>query len=85
MEGHTDTVNSVCFSPDGKTIASGFCDNTFRCWDVKDGGLIAITVSLPGGEWATYNRQKLLALSPGAHKYLGYSIGLARIPVEAFN
>ena len=32
FEGHTDEVNSVCYSPDGKYIASG-AGNTYECAD----------------------------------------------------
>ena len=33
LRGHTKTVSSVVYSPDGKTIASGSTDGTVRFWD----------------------------------------------------
>ena len=37
LTGHTSTVCSVAFSPDGKTLASGSGDDTIRLWDVATG------------------------------------------------
>ena len=30
---HNDCINSVAFSPDGKTIVSGSRDQTIKVWD----------------------------------------------------
>jgi WD40 repeat protein len=33
--GHTDTITSLAFSPDGKTLASGSMDKTVRTWNIE--------------------------------------------------
>jgi WD40 repeat protein len=37
LEGHTDAVWSVAFSPDGRLLASGSWDGTVIVWDVRTG------------------------------------------------
>ena len=37
LTGHTDSVLSVSFSPDGTTLASGSMDKTVRLWNVETG------------------------------------------------
>ena len=34
LEGHTDAVTSVAFSPDGTTLASGSWDDTLKLWEI---------------------------------------------------
>jgi WD40 repeat protein len=38
--GHSETVNSVAFSPDGKTLASGSEDHTIKLWEVTTGRVL---------------------------------------------
>jgi WD40 repeat protein len=36
LQGHTNSVVAVAFSPDGHTLASGAADNTVQLWDLTD-------------------------------------------------
>lgn len=42
LEGHTDTVLGVAYSPDGMHIASGSNDGTIRVWDAGTGESLAV-------------------------------------------
>ncbi|WP_422615951.1 helix-hairpin-helix domain-containing protein, partial [Nodularia spumigena] len=40
LQEHCNWVNSVAYSPDGQTLASGSADNTIKIWNVTTGKLL---------------------------------------------
>ncbi|KAL5634188.1 hypothetical protein ACGC1H_006124 [Rhizoctonia solani] len=40
LEGHTDVITSIIFSPNGLFLASGSRDQTIRVWDTKTGAMV---------------------------------------------
>jgi len=49
LVGHTERINSIVFSPDGQTLASGSNDNTVRLWKLIDTriGITVLSVDSP--------------------------------------
>ena len=41
LQGHTHSVTSAVYSPNGRHIVSGSCDNTIRVWNATTGQCVA--------------------------------------------
>ena len=56
LKGHTNSINTLAFSPDGKRLASASGDKTARVWDVNTGEntltLRGHTESVRGAAWS---------------------------------
>jgi len=48
LQGHTDVISSVSFSPDGKMLVSASADNTVRLWNVSDGSSALVITGKDG-------------------------------------
>jgi WD40 repeat protein len=61
LKGHSGSVYSVAFSPDGKQVASGSADHTVRLWDAVTGALLQ---TLKGHSSWVYSVVHSVAFSP---------------------
>jgi WD40 repeat protein len=64
LRGHTGVINSIAFSPDGKTLASGSYDNTIILWDVSAVLNPSVETAEPIGQPLTGYTVTSLAFSP---------------------
>jgi WD40 repeat protein len=72
LVGHTDTINSVAISPDGKLVATGSEDSTTRVWQLGTGKLVRVLHD-PNGAVS------LVRFSPKGRLLLTISPGTARV------
>src|SRR5206468_2908460 len=66
LKGHTGSVHSVAFSPDGKRIVSGSADKTLKVWDATSG---QETLTLKGHTGAVHS----VAFSPDSKRIVSGS------------
>jgi WD40 repeat protein len=72
FQGHTESVTSVAWSPDGRFALSGSEDRTLRLWEVSSGKCLR---TFRGHKFAVYS----VAWSPDGRFALSGGTGLARL------
>ncbi len=80
--GHTNFVTSIISLPESDILISGSEDNTVKIWDIKENKEIATLVSIDSNDWVVYTPAGLFDASPGAMKYLYYTVGMETIELE---
>src|SRR5205807_7972107 len=71
LDGHTEQVNQLALSRDGKYALSGSQDRTLRLWDVRTGKEVRRFEGHTGGVWG-------VAFAPDGRRALSGGGGLAR-------
>ena len=71
LTGHTQSILSVAFSPDSKTLASGSSDTTIRLWDVERDTInfLSRSIRMVSGRWRSHRMEKplpVVAIDPFA-------------------
>src|SRR4029450_11983473 len=86
--GATTEINSLAFSNDSRSLVSGNGDGSMMIWNVANGGLRAIVVSVPlSDDWLVATPNGLFDGSHAAWKLLLWRFAQSTFkvaPVESF-
>ena len=90
--GHTDTIDSLAYSPDGKILASGSADGTVKLWNPRNGKLLITLMVLPpergpqaSSEWIAFTPEGYYDCSEGADRFIRWQVGNDILPAEAYS
>jgi WD40 repeat protein len=81
LEGHTNSIRGVCFSPDGRRVATVAADAALKLWESGTGRLLATLLplpspdGLPSAEWITYTPKGHYHASPRAARFVRWRTG----------
>ncbi len=84
LKGHDDYVNSVCFSSDGKYIASGSDDTTVIIWSAESGERLTTLWTWDHDDWLTITPDRYYDGNTGGIEHLGFMDNNCIYPADEF-
>ena len=67
LSGHTHTVDSLTFLPDGTSLISGSVDQTIKLWDMQTGGVIKTSEGHTGPIYSVSISPNCITIASGSH------------------
>ena len=85
LEGHSDNINALAFSSDGKILASGSDDTTIKLWDLAQGNLMATLIALNEEDFIITTPDLYYMSSQGGAKGVAFRVDEKLFPFEQFD
>jgi len=76
--GHIGAIRSIAVSPDGKLVASGSDDQTFRLWSTETGELLLSVFVGSDREWVAWTAGGFYKSSVGGDRIIGWHVNQGR-------
>ena len=85
LQGHTDAVTFVVFSPDGNLVLTGSADGTARIWHTASSQEMGRLLAFADGTWAAATSDNYYTASKGALKGVAFRVGNHVFPFDQFD
>ena len=69
LSGHTNIVQSVAFSSDGRSLVSGSNDKTVKLWDMQTGGVVKTFYGHTDDVWSVSISADCTRIASGSEDY----------------
>ncbi len=83
FEGHSNFVNTLCFSRDGAKLLSGGDDATVRLWDIRNGDHVAWIAD--NEDWIMFTKEGYFDASRNGGKFVAMVQGLSAYGIDQFS